>query len=1117
MRRKSWTAGLAALMVLGVSLPAGSAPVSGGEGPTVRKISSMLTTRGPVVPPRISRIDYGRPLKKKVLTAASTPSNIAVTSRQILEGLSRGIGNGTLYAAAASPVISDEQRAALQRFADHSDVRIHFDRGNGTPVFLRFRQPIGVLAQAASQKDEGEANARRFLRAQRELFKLEQPDRELKLLRKERDAAGNEHLHFQQQWQGVPLWGKQLSVHLDTRKRVYLVNGRYEPSPKGMEVVPSLTKEESVAAVREHLGSVALEVLGQELVLHGEGRSMKLAYRVDVRVGIDQRWRYFIDARSGTILHRIRNIHAGRVVEAQGADALDGTIRRFTAWEDGGIYFLLDPTRPENDVTSGTDPVNRPEATGDMLILDARNGEDQLWHVTSSNADRGWDPVAVSAAYNTRLVYEYYRDTFGRNSLDDRQMNLMVVIHFGQDYLNAFWNGVAMVYGDGDGKLFSSLVRCLDVAAHEMTHGVIEHTANLRYENQSGALNESFADFFGVMVDRDDWLIGEDCTLAGPGYLRDMRNPDNGLDPQPSRMSEYRNLPNTEAGDWGGVHVNSGIPNRAAYLTAERIGRDKTEQIYYRALRFYLTASSRFIDARRALIQAAEDLYGTDSAEVAAVGAAWDAVEVSEGGAGDIPSPRPTPLDPVEGDDLMIYLYPLDGVADVQWERFVLYGQNFSHPADKPLSDRLAFYTRPAAYTISSGTRYLFVGSDHNLHEVDGKGNIRTITDTGEVYSIAVSPDGRYFAYTSTDPLDDQIHLVDLVKHEFRDFRIVLPDYRQDSGASVSQVRYPDSLAFDYTGEALLFDVMVCLSRPDNACDSANPNAGFNYWTIGVLDLGSSQGSFYFPFPAQSPLFDLGYPAFAHNSRDVIVFDLHEYDEQFLNVRSSVVILDLERQRIFPVAEFGWSLGEPSWGVPSFWGGDDYVTMQRRRSGGIPHAVRVPLGVGDERWQGDFERAEQLNDGAVAMPLMHRAGQRVLNRRLKASTVMLDFGEVPAGERRILTLELANTGNTPVEITSISLQGSTFFSQNGINTTLPLGARLSVDVAFAPPEGHTGSFTGRLDIISNASPAAMAISIAAVATSSNGLPGSGGGAFFMALFPGLLGLVARLMALQHRK
>lgn len=167
-----------------------------------------------------------------------------------------------------------------------------------------------------------------------------------------------------------------------------------------------------------------------------------------------------------------------------------------------------------------------------------------------------------------------------------------------------------------------------------MTHGVVEYEANLAYQNQSGALNESFADVFGTLIeyeyqkDKADWLCGEDVwtpNVQGDA-LRSLSDPTR-FD-QPDHMNNYKNLPNTEQGDWGGVHINSGIPNKAAYLVAQKIGTDKTGEIYYRALTSYLTSSATFKDARMALIQSAEDIYGVRSSEYNAVVSAFDAVGI---------------------------------------------------------------------------------------------------------------------------------------------------------------------------------------------------------------------------------------------------------------------------------------------------------------------------------------------------------------------------------------------------------------------------------------------------------------------------------------------------------
>ena len=263
-------------------------------------------------------------------------------------------------------------------------------------------------------------------------------------------------------------------------------------------------------------------------------------------------------------------------------------------------------------------------------VFDAKeqNRPEKFSVVSSNQQSTNWDKVAVSAMYNALRTQKYFWNKFKRNGIDGKGMPAVSVIHFNKNFNNAVWTGEAMIYGDGDGKRYSALAGCLDVGAHEMTHGVIGNTAKLIYEKQSGALNESFADVFAIMVDRDNWLLGENCTVAKPGFLRSIQNPNKGLDWQPKIMSNYKDWPLSK--DHGGVHVNSGIPNYAAYLTIKAIGHDKAEQIYYQALSYYLLKNSQFIDARRALLQSASDIYGKGSKEVKAVATAWNKVEVFE-------------------------------------------------------------------------------------------------------------------------------------------------------------------------------------------------------------------------------------------------------------------------------------------------------------------------------------------------------------------------------------------------------------------------------------------------------------------------------------------------------
>ncbi|MEO6866664.1 MAG: M4 family metallopeptidase [Gaiellales bacterium] len=253
--------------------------------------------------------------------------------------------------------------------------------------------------------------------------------------------------------------------------------------------------------------------------------------------------------------------------------------------------------------------------------------------------------AAVDAAHdNAGLVHEFFSTVLGRDSIDDRGMQIKSVVHYGTKFNNAYWDGRKMTYGDGDGTMFAPLSGALDVVAHEISHGITEHTAGLAYRNQSGALNESWSDVFGELVEQwaenrkgfgtvdaakaADWLIGEDVFTPGtPGdALRSMKTPGTAYksDPQPGHMRDYKQM----TGDNGGVHINSGIPNKAAYEAGVRIGGEKLAKIWYTALTDYLKPTASFDDAAAATLAAASKLYG-DGAESQAIIDAWKAVGIT--------------------------------------------------------------------------------------------------------------------------------------------------------------------------------------------------------------------------------------------------------------------------------------------------------------------------------------------------------------------------------------------------------------------------------------------------------------------------------------------------------
>jgi len=263
------------------------------------------------------------------------------------------------------------------------------------------------------------------------------------------------------------------------------------------------------------------------------------------------------------------------------------------------------------------------------------------------------DPSADEAFEGAGATYDLYHEVYGRSGLDDRGMRLDASVHYSEGFDNAFWNGTQMVYGDGDEnrpeeeRLFNRFTCAVDIIGHELTHGVTQYEANLVYYHQSGALNESFSDVMGSMVkqrllgqkaDEADWLIGAGLltsnvkgvairSMKAPGTAYD--DPVLGRDPQPAHMEQYDHMPIWQ--DNGGVHINSGIPNRAFYVAAMEIGGaawERAGRIWYYTLRDRLRRTSTFQDAAHRTWQVAGELFGEKSREQVAVHTGWDAVGI---------------------------------------------------------------------------------------------------------------------------------------------------------------------------------------------------------------------------------------------------------------------------------------------------------------------------------------------------------------------------------------------------------------------------------------------------------------------------------------------------------
>jgi len=282
-------------------------------------------------------------------------------------------------------------------------------------------------------------------------------------------------------------------------------------------------------------------------------------------------------------------------------------------------------------------------------IFDARRGTQLPGKLVRSEGDPRSKDTHVNEAYDgSGKTYDFFFKVFERNSIDDKGMRLNSTVHYSRNFDNAFWDGRQMVYGDGDGDLFQRFTKCIDIIGHELTHGVTQFEAGLEYHDQSGALNESFSDVFGCLIKQyakrqkakqADWLIGEGLftkkvqgvairSMKAPGTAYD--DPVIGKDPQPAHMKNFVKT----TSDNGGVHINSGIPNKAFFELAVRLegfAWEKAGRIWYVTLRDKLRPLSQFQDCANMTFAVAGELFGAGSKEQQAVREAWDVVGITTG------------------------------------------------------------------------------------------------------------------------------------------------------------------------------------------------------------------------------------------------------------------------------------------------------------------------------------------------------------------------------------------------------------------------------------------------------------------------------------------------------
>lgn len=550
---------------------------------------------------------------------------------------------GCILVIGMSPTWAQVLYGSRAKAVHPSASEVRFDHRSKAPLFIEFENSsfVAASAQADILRTALSASA----------------NDSWTLIRSDRDDLGMTHHRYQQLYQQVKVMTGEYILH-ESQGRLVSMNGMFFQS-LNLNTTPSIDEKQALQFALNNIGAskylwqssaIEQEILsghnhgdayphGELVILpaqeFGKSHATSLCWKFDIyAMEPHERWAIYVDANTGAILFKENKICTINV-NGTAATMYSGTQIMQVDSLSANSFRLRDASRG-----SGVETYDMNNGTNYGAAVDFTD-TDNFWNTTTN-----MDNAAYDAHWGTQKTYDYYLYTHGRNSYNNAGAILRSYIHYSTAYNNAFWNGSVMTYGDGDGSVFSPLTE-LDIIGHELTHGVTSNSSNLVYSYQSGALNESFSDIFGVSVDfyangaSANFLIGDETYTPGtPGdALRYMNNPGLAGDPDTYLGTNWY----TGAGDNGGVHINSGVQNFWYYLLCQggsgtndlgfvynvaAITMNKARLIAYRNNTFYLTSGSQYADAAFYALKSANDLYGVCSPEAVSVKNAWDAVGV---------------------------------------------------------------------------------------------------------------------------------------------------------------------------------------------------------------------------------------------------------------------------------------------------------------------------------------------------------------------------------------------------------------------------------------------------------------------------------------------------------
>jgi len=871
-------------------------------------------------------------LAKMRQSPSLTAAQMATMKRRILTARS-GLDRVHVFGKKTAP-IPPEALDALAEWRDNmaDDVEIWWDSDWRTPFFIKGND-LTLQAKTPLAKKGHNTHVAAALGTFSRIpgfLGLRDCENELRVLSEKTDDLGMSHVRLQQTYRGYDVWARDLYVHFTPEGRMNLISGRWAPTPIRLDGTdPIVTSESAKQAVIDYFADRDnVEIFETELMVFIDSDHVpNWAWRIRISLSTIEAYDVFINGVSGELLLQVSLVYNDGPVIGSGKDLFNVT-RTIHAWQDGSFFYMINASKDMYD------PLYWGIDKGYILI----DNYGPLWdyRVYSSNLNSWSNPAAVSAAFIFDLVYDYIKDTHGRSSFDGQGRSMHVIVNDPiprSNGNNAYFNMVSkrFVFGTGDGSTCGNFAAGVDIIGHEVGHGIIDATAGLKYLYQPGAINESFADIFGTMTEfyiygeQANWLIGEDVVNPSSieDGMRDMANPENGDPPQPSVYSEF--LDTIIQYDHGGVHINSGIPNRAFYLIAQSLGIGKADSLFYYALTTgKLTSYAQFIDLRLGILQSVAELYPANPEYLDQVAGAYDAVEIFDGTGTPALEIQPAPT----SNQWIV-------MVDEQTGRVTRYDTSgaFLNFVSNAIS-----LTKPS---IPDSAEFVyFVDDSYNVRLVkpDGTGELEIGDPSIRFANIGVSPDGNKLAFDLE--WNDTLFIFDLADTTgASDAAIPLYTPTYDGLLPLHNVLYSDVIEWDIYGERIICD---CLNYLPRQFDS------LFYWDIFIVD--PSTGVVDRALPSVPTGTHIGFPTWGKIHPDIIAFDFVRDDDTVMTY-----VANLSHNTFLPVTANGlW------WGAPSFSPDDEMIAFQFF-NGANMDIWRIRLDLSTLETVGDFEL---LTEGA---------------------------------------------------------------------------------------------------------------------------------------------------------